>query len=97
MTALTNVEILEVKGEKFVDGLVYKDKKTGEEKELKVAGIFVEIGQLPNTEFVKDIVPLDELNRIKIVRSLIFYFFISNNSTSNTKVLPGPIRLPGCA
>jgi thioredoxin reductase len=66
MNALTNVEILEIKGEKFVDGLIYKDKKTGKENELKVAGIFVEIGQLPNTDFVKDIVPLDELGRVKI-------------------------------
>ncbi len=66
MKAVKNVEILEVKGEKFVEGIVYKDKLTGQETELKVAGIFVEIGQIPNTSFAKDAVPLDEIGRIKI-------------------------------
>lgn len=66
MFAIKNVEILEIKGDKFVNGLVYKDKATGEEKELAVSGIFVEIGQIPNTDFIKDIVPLDKIGRIKI-------------------------------
>ena len=66
MTAIKNVEILEVKGENFVEGLIYKDLKTNEIKELKVSGIFVEIGQIPNTGFVKDIVALDAIGKIKI-------------------------------
>lgn len=63
---IKNAEILEVQGDKFVKGIIYKDKTTGEQKELKVSGIFVEIGQIPNTDFVKDLVPLDEINRVKI-------------------------------
>ena len=66
MKAIKNVEILEVKGEKFVEGIIYKDKTTGTETELKVSGIFAEIGQIPNTSFIKDLVPLDEIGRIKI-------------------------------
>ncbi|MES3031858.1 MAG: FAD-dependent oxidoreductase [Patescibacteria group bacterium] len=66
MKAIKNVDILEVKGDKFVEGIVYKDKKTGEETELKVSGIFVEIGQIPNTDFAKDVVSLDAIGRIKI-------------------------------
>ena len=66
MKALKNVEILEILGEKFVEGLIYKDINTNEIKELKVTGIFVEIGQIPNTSFVKDIVPLDKIGRIII-------------------------------
>ena len=66
MKAVKNVDILEIKGEKFVEGIVYKDKITREEKELKVSGIFVEIGQIPNTDFAKNIVPLDEFGRVKI-------------------------------
>lgn len=66
MKAIKNVDILEVTGDKFVDGIIYKDKITGETKELKVTGIFVEIGQIPNTNFAKDIVAMDALNRIKI-------------------------------
>lgn len=66
MKTLTNVDILEVKGEKFVSGIVTKDITTGQITELPVSGIFVEIGQIPNTAFVKDVVSLDEYNRIKI-------------------------------
>lgn len=66
MKALKNVEILEIQGDKFVEGLTYKDAVTGEQKELKVSGIFVEIGQIPNTSFVKDLVPLDAIGRVKI-------------------------------
>ena len=65
MKAIKNVEVLEVKGGKMVEGLVYKDE-TGKETELKVAGIFVEIGQIPNTDFAKGIVPLDDYGRVKI-------------------------------
>jgi len=66
MKAIKNVDLLEIQGDKFVEGLVYKDSTTGEQKELKVAGIFAEIGQIPNTDFVKDLIPLDKFNRIKI-------------------------------
>ncbi|MFA6524104.1 MAG: FAD-dependent oxidoreductase [Candidatus Paceibacterota bacterium] len=63
---IKNIEFVEILGEKFVEGITYKDLKTEELKELKVTGIFVEIGQIPNTNFVKDIVPLDKIGKIKI-------------------------------
>jgi NADH-dependent peroxiredoxin subunit F len=66
MKAIKNVEILEVLGDKFVEGIKYKDKKTGEETILNVSGIFIEIGQIPNTNFLKDLVSLDEIGKIKI-------------------------------
>ncbi len=66
MTAIKNAEILEVTGEKFVDGIIYKDTKTGEQKTLAVSAVFVEIGQIPNTDFAKTLVPVDEIGRIKI-------------------------------
>ena len=66
MKAIKNVDILEVKGDKFVEGIVYKDKTSGEETTLKVSGIFGEIGQIPNTDFVKGVVSLDEIGRVKI-------------------------------
>ena len=64
--AVKNVDILEIKGDKFVEGIVYKDKATGKETELKVSGIFVEIGQIPNTGFATDLTALDQIGRIKI-------------------------------
>lgn len=66
MKAIKNTDILEIKGEKFVEGIVLKDKTTGTESEIKASGIFVEIGQIPNTNFAKNIVPLDNIGRIKI-------------------------------
>ncbi len=66
MKAIKNVEILEIQGEKFVEGLLYKDSVTGEQHELKVSGVFVEVGQIPNTSFAKDLVPLDAIGRVKI-------------------------------
>lgn len=66
MKAVKNVDILEVQGEKFVEGIVYKEIATGKVIELPVKGIFVEIGQIPNTDFAKELVPLDNIGRIKI-------------------------------
>lgn len=63
---IKNADILEVKGEKFVQGLVYKDRNTNEEKEINVTGIFVEIGQIPNTDLVQELVELNEIKKIKI-------------------------------
>lgn len=66
MHAVKNVEITEVKGDKFANAIVYKDKATGVVTELPVGGIFVEIGQLPNTEFLKDVVNLNDHSHVVI-------------------------------
>ncbi len=66
MRSLMNVEILEVTGDTFVTGLAYKSNATGETGTLPATGIFIEIGQLPNTEFVKGAVELTERGQIKI-------------------------------
>lgn len=62
--AITNAEILRVDGEQFVNSLTYKDKISGEEKTIYTTGIFVEVGQIPNTNFMKDVVPLDQFGKI---------------------------------
>jgi len=66
MTGILNAEVTSVKGEKFVTGITYKDKMTNTEKELAVVGVFVEIGQIPNTKFVEGLVEFDEFKRVKI-------------------------------
>jgi thioredoxin reductase (NADPH) len=43
---------------------VVKNVLTGETTELPAAGVFVEIGMLPSTDYVKDLVQLDEFNRV---------------------------------
>ena len=66
MKTLTNVDITEITGDKFVSGLSYKNNQTGEEGTLDIQGIFVEIGAVPTTEYAKDVVQLDEYNRVVI-------------------------------
>jgi alkyl hydroperoxide reductase subunit F len=66
MTIVTNAIPSAVLGEKFVSGIKWKDAVTNEEKELAVGGIFVEIGLLPNTGFVGDLVKMDDYKRIEI-------------------------------
>jgi len=63
---LNNTIPVEVRGTQFVEGLVVKDTAGGEEKVLPVSGIFVEIGSLPATDFVKDLVALTPEGTIKI-------------------------------
>ncbi len=62
--AITNAEILRVDGEQFVSSLTYKDKISGTEYTLPTTGIFVEVGQIPNTDFMKNIVAIDQFNKI---------------------------------
>ena len=64
MKVLNNSEIIEVQGGKFVDGLYYRNKITGERDRLKVSGIFVEIGLIPTTDFAKNIIKLNEIGQI---------------------------------
>lgn len=66
MTGILNADIKAVTGEKFVSGLEYTDSVSGENKKLDVTGVFVEIGMIPNTEFLNDVVNLDEYNRVEI-------------------------------
>ena len=51
---------------KQVHGLVYVDKKTNTEKTLMVQGVFVEIGVIPNSEIVKDIIKVTPMNSIMV-------------------------------
>jgi len=55
----------EVIGEQMVTGLKYKHIE-GEEGEIAVQGIFVEIGSVPNSEIVGEFVDTDDWNNIKI-------------------------------
>ncbi len=54
----------EVKGEKFVSGIVVEDVNTHAKRELKVTGIFIEIGYIVDSEFVKELVKLTPENEI---------------------------------
>ena len=53
-------------GDKKVEGLKIKNVKTGAEEILNIQGIFVEIGQIPNTDFAKNLVNIDKIGKIEI-------------------------------
>ena len=54
ITIIKNAQTTEVLGDgKRVTGLTYTDRVTGESKALTLAGIFVQIGLIPNTEWLK--------------------------------------------
>jgi NADH-dependent peroxiredoxin subunit F len=63
--AIKNAVPIEIKGSKFVEALIYKDKD-GAVNEIPVQGVFVEIGNMPATGFVKDLVKLDAFGKIII-------------------------------
>ena len=66
VTIFNNCEPLEVKGEKFVKSLVFKHNGLGETKEIIVDGIFVEIGSAPSSDFLNNVVKLNEKKEIII-------------------------------
>jgi thioredoxin reductase (NADPH) len=62
---LNNVAV-EFKGDKILKSIIVENVNTKEKKELKVDGVFVEIGSDVKTDFVKDLVKLDKNNYIII-------------------------------
>ena len=65
VTVLLNTKTTEVLGDgKRVTGLVHEDRKSGEKHTLPLEGIFVQIGLLPNTEWLKGTVDLSPRGEI---------------------------------
>ena len=63
---IINVELKEIKGGKFVESIVYQDRKIKKDKTLKVKGVFVEVGYEPATSYVKGLVEFNKRDEIKI-------------------------------
>ncbi|KHF43379.1 alkyl hydroperoxide reductase subunit F [Saccharomonospora viridis] len=73
LRSLTNVDIVlnakttEVLGDgTSVTGLTYTDTETGESRRLDVQGVFVQIGLLPNTEWLEGVVELTKHKEIVV-------------------------------
>ncbi|MFA4999339.1 MAG: FAD-dependent oxidoreductase [Parcubacteria group bacterium] len=63
---ILNAKIKEILGNNLLTGLKYEDINSGEEKELTIEGVFVEIGMTPNSDMVKDLVDLNDKGEIVI-------------------------------
>jgi alkyl hydroperoxide reductase subunit F len=67
VTIHVNAQTTEITGDgSKVDGIKFKDRLSGEEHHVKLAGVFVQIGLVPNTEFLKGTVELSRFGEIVV-------------------------------
>ena len=67
VTIHVNAQTTEITGDgSKVNGLKYKDRATGTEHLVALEGVFVQIGLVPNTEFLKDTVDLSKFGEIVV-------------------------------
>lgn len=63
---ILNTKIKEISGKKFLEKIIYLDLISGEEKELAVSGLFINVGWTPATGFLKNFIDLNEAGEIII-------------------------------
>lgn len=61
---LYNAKTTKIEGGALVERLTMRHTKTGKEKTLDIDGVFVAIGAIPNSEPVRELVPLDRYGAI---------------------------------
>lgn len=61
---ITQAQIIEIEGDKMVQGFKYKDLRSGDIKKKDVSGIIVEIGVIPNSDIVD--VKKDDTGHIRV-------------------------------
>ncbi len=67
VVVITQAQTTEVVGDgNRVNGLVYKSRETGDTHRLELEGVFVQIGLLPNTDFLKGTVELTRHGEIVV-------------------------------
>ncbi|MPW16427.1 alkyl hydroperoxide reductase subunit F [Paraburkholderia sp. CNPSo 3157] len=67
VTVITQAQTTEITGDgKKVSGLTYTDRASGESKHVELEGVFVQIGLVPNTEWLKGTVELSKHGEIVV-------------------------------
>jgi alkyl hydroperoxide reductase subunit F len=66
MEIFFNTMVARCEGENKLTHAVIRNRLTGEEKTISLDGLFVEIGLIPNTEFLKDFVELNKYGEIVV-------------------------------
>jgi alkyl hydroperoxide reductase subunit F len=67
VTVITSAQTTEVTGDgQKVTGLVYKDRQSGALRPLALAGVFVQIGLVPNTDWLKGSLKLSARGEIEV-------------------------------
>jgi alkyl hydroperoxide reductase subunit F len=63
---ISNAEVQEILGDKNVNGLRYKDQMSEKAQTLEVKGVFVAIGSVPNSDFVRGLVDTNQAGEILV-------------------------------
>ncbi|ELX11452.1 alkyl hydroperoxide reductase subunit F [Janthinobacterium sp. HH01] len=67
VTVIVSAQTTEIHGDgKIVNGLSYNDRVSGEAKKVELEGVFVQIGLVPNTEWLKGTVALSRHGEIEV-------------------------------
>ncbi|NLC95086.1 MAG: FAD-dependent oxidoreductase, partial [Bacilli bacterium] len=66
VTVIKNAQTKEITGTDKVNGITYIDRATGEEHHVDLQGVFVQIGLVPNTEWLGDTVNRNRFGEIEI-------------------------------
>ncbi len=67
VTVITSAQTTEIHGDgKIVNGLSYTDRVSGASKKVELEGVFVQIGLVPNTEWLKGTVALSRHGEIEV-------------------------------
>jgi alkyl hydroperoxide reductase subunit F len=64
VTMIVNTEVVAYHGKPFLDAVIIRDRETGTETKIDIDGLFLDIGLSPNTEFLGDLVQINELKEI---------------------------------
>jgi alkyl hydroperoxide reductase subunit F len=63
---IMNAQTTEITGDQKVNGLSYKDRASGAQEHIELEGVFVQIGLVPNTEWLKGAVELSRHGEIVV-------------------------------
>ncbi|MGF9910911.1 alkyl hydroperoxide reductase subunit F [Brevibacillus porteri] len=66
VTVLKNVQTKEITGTDKVNGISYIDRETGETKHIELQGVFVQIGLVPNTDWLGDTIERTRFGEIVV-------------------------------
>ncbi len=66
VTVYKNVQTKEITGTDKVNGITFTDRTTGEEQHIELQGVFVQIGLVPNTDWLGDTVTRSRTGEIEV-------------------------------
>jgi alkyl hydroperoxide reductase subunit F len=66
VNTLKGYEVAALHGDGFLSGMTVRERATGKETRLELDGVFAEIGWLPNTEFLKGLLELNDQGKIVV-------------------------------